>query len=382
MNQSSEEGLPSGTECAGNLGSQALRTLAALVVVVAGMKLGADLLVPFLLAVFFALSLSPLTGRLEQRGVAPVLAIVISLGIAVTFLIGLLWTVSDSVVQLSAASPRYQEKVDGIAGSLVTWLTGLGVTVPESIDQLEVQPQALLGFLSSLVGELGASLSSSVIVFTVMLFMMIEAKAMPSRLSHRRRAFAPAMLGVERITKSVTEYLSVKTLISLATGVSWGLFLHLVGVDFPVLWGLIAFLLNYVPNIGSPLAAVAPVLLALIQFGWGTALVCVAGSMGINTLFGSILEPKLMGQRLGLSTLVIFLGLIFWSWVLGPVGTILSVPLTIVVKMSLQWTDDYRDLALLLGPPDPDAGSTETRDSSDEEPTAASSQQPDRPPSA
>ena len=121
-----------------------------------------------------------------------------------------------------------------------------------------------------------------------------------------------------------------------------------MGLDFPLLWGLLAFLLNYIPNIGSIIAAVPAVLLALVQIGPGRAIVIAGGYVAINLLIGNLIEPRVMGQGLGLSTLVVFLSLIFWGWVLGPVGMLLSVPLTMTLVMALESQEDTRRYALIL----------------------------------
>ena len=149
--------------------------------------------------------------------------------------------------------------------------------------------------------------------------------------------------------ESFNRYLALKTLFSLATGVVIGIWLAVLGVDFALLWGLLAFLLNFVPNIGSIIAAIPAIFLAFIQLGWGPALLTCLGYIVVNVVFGSILEPKFMGRRLGLSTLVVFLSLVFWGWVLGPVGMVLSVPLTMIVKIAMESNEDTRWIAILLG---------------------------------
>ena len=157
-------------------------------------------------------------------------------------------------------------------------------------------------------------------------------------------------------TESVNRYLALKTMFSLLTGVVIWIWLAILGVDFSLLWGLVAFLLNFVPNIGSIIAAIPAVLMALIQLGMGSALLTSLGYVVVNVVVGSIIEPKFMGRGLGLSTLVVFLSLVFWGWVLGPVGMVLSVPLTMILKIALESNEDTRWVAILLGsvPPDVD----------------------------
>jgi predicted PurR-regulated permease PerM len=124
----------------------------------------------------------------------------------------------------------------------------------------------------------------------------------------------------------------------------------LIGVDYPVLWGVLAFMLNFVPNIGSIIAAVPAVMLALVQWGVSSAVIVAAVYVAVQVMIGSIIEPKFMGRGLGLSTLVVFVSLVFWGWVLGPVGMLLSVPLTITVKLALDSKPETQWLGHLLGP--------------------------------
>jgi predicted PurR-regulated permease PerM len=142
----------------------------------------------------------------------------------------------------------------------------------------------------------------------------------------------------------------IKTLISLATGVLIGIWLAILGVDFPILWGFLAFLLNYVPNVGSTIAAIPAVLLALIQLGIGSAVMATAGYMAVNFILDNVIETRLMGRRLGLSTLVVFLSLIFWGSLLGPIGMLLCIPLTMTLKFACENNKGTQWIAVLLGP--------------------------------
>jgi predicted PurR-regulated permease PerM len=128
-----------------------------------------------------------------------------------------------------------------------------------------------------------------------------------------------------------------------------GLLVWACEVDYPVLWGVLAFLLNYVPNIGSILAGIPAVLLGFLQHGSLTALVLISGYAGVNIVMGNLIEPRFMGRGLGLSTLIVFLSLIFWGWVLGPVGMLLSIPLTMIVKIALESNKDTAWISVILG---------------------------------
>ena len=155
---------------------------------------------------------------------------------------------------------------------------------------------------------------------------------------------------VNSISENINKYIAIKTGISIVTGLLVTIFLLIIGVDYPVLWGVLAFALNFIPTIGSIIALIPAVLLTIVQLGFGDALIVLIGYLVINTIMGNILEPRLMGKGLGLSTLVVFISLIFWGWVLGPVGMLLSVPLTITIKIILDSSEETRWFAILLGP--------------------------------
>jgi len=186
------------------------------------------------------------------------------------------------------------------------------------------------------------------LVFLIVLFILIEASGFPGKLQAAFPNPEKTLGHFKAMTASVNQYMGVKAIFSLATGTLVWLLLALIGVDFAPTWGLLAFLLNFIPNIGSIIAAVPAILLALIQLGWPSALLTMLGYLVVNITIGNFLEPRFMGRRLGLSTLVVFLSLLFWGWVLGPIGMVLSVPLTMIVKIALAANEGTRWVAVLL----------------------------------
>jgi predicted PurR-regulated permease PerM len=229
---------------------------------------------------------------------------------------------------------------------LVAWLNSRGIVVP-ALDKM-FDPNAVIRFAASIFTGFGSVLANSFLILLTVVFILLEAGSFAikfSRVSGEGSSFAADFVD------KLNSYMGIKTATSFATGVLVFLWLRILGVDNAPLWGVTAFMLNYVPNIGSIIAAVPAVLLALVQLGTGSAALVAAGYMVINVLIGSILEPRFMGRGLGLSTLVVFISLVFWGWVLGPVGMLLSVPLTITVKMALDMNPETRWLGILLGPP-------------------------------
>jgi len=213
-----------------------------------------------------------------------------------------------------------------------------------------VNPGAVMSLTARLLVGLGSALSNIVLILLTVAFILFEASSFPVKLravlGHPQQVFPQ----FTRFVGDIERYMVIKTLISLATGILIGIWLSILGVDFPILWGFLAFLLNYVPNVGSTVAAIPAVLLAFIQLGIGSAVMATAGYMAINFILDNVIETRLMGKRLGLSMLVVFLSLIFWGSLLGPAGMVLCIPLTMTLKFACENNRGTQWIAVLLGP--------------------------------
>lgn len=327
---------------------------AAFVVVVAGMQAAASLLVPFLLAAFIAiLCLPPLHWLTAKRVPSGAAVLIIALSIV---LIGLLVGafVGSSIADFSHNLPSYQERLKALTGDTLNWLSGMGISISSQSVLDALDPSAAMGLAGKLLARFGNALANTFLIVLTVIFLLIEATALPHKW-HAMGHDAPSMQGFEQFVSSVGSYFSIKSWVSLATGAFITIWLAALGVDYPLLWGLIAFLFNFVPNIGSIIAAVPAILLALVQLGGGEALLAGLGYVIANIVMGNVIEPRFMGKGVGLSTLVVFLSLVFWGWVLGPVGMLLSVPLTMIVKLALESGQQTQWLAILLGPDIPKA---------------------------
>jgi predicted PurR-regulated permease PerM len=315
----------------------------------AGTKTASSLLVPFFLAVFIAVICAPPLFWLQRRGVPKVIGLVLILvGIVV---VGLLFgaLIGPSLNSFVCSLPGYQERLSTHIGTLMGWLRGKGVNIPAE----EVSGVFHLGWVMSLAGDILSTLSSLLtngfLILLTVVFILLEAADLPNKLRSALKNPERSLSTIKKFSEQAKRYLVIKTLISTATGLTIWLWLLILGVDYPVLWGTLAFLLNYVPNIGSIIAAVPAVLLALVQLGVGSALLTTLGFVAVNIVLGNLVEPKLMGRGLSLSALVVFLSLVFWGWVLGPIGMILSVPMTSLVKIALESYEETRGLAFMLG---------------------------------
>jgi predicted PurR-regulated permease PerM len=328
------------------------------VVLIAGLRAAQPILVPLLLAIFIAVLCLPLLSWLTRKRVPAGVAVVLVIVVAVAALAAVAAVVGSSITDFSARIPFYEQRFRTLSTDLQVWLAAQGM--PVSLQQAydAVDPGSLMGLVSGALSAFASALSNLFLVLLVVIFILAEAAGMRRKLVAALETRADAngdattsrVQRLDEVVSNIQRYLAWKTVISLGTALCVGLWCWLLGVDFPFLWGLVAFLLNYVPNIGSLLAALPPVLLATVQFGLARALAVAGGFVVVNTLFGNVVEPLVMGRKLGLSSLVVFLSLIVWGFVWGPVGMLLSVPLTVIVRIGLEANPDTRWIAVLMGP--------------------------------
>ncbi len=342
--------------------------LAALVIIVAGIKAAQAIMVPFLLAVFLATIAATPMLWIKRRGVPSGLAltlVVLGIFLALALLATLL---TQSTSAFSAKLPFYQERLILIQSNLAGLLGGLGIPVDLSSLADSLSLSSVLAFAGSTLSSLGNVLGDGFLILLTVIFILAEVTSFSPKLHAILANPDRDVAHFERIADNINRYIAIKTSVSIATGITVTTFLWILGVDFPVLWGLLALLLNFVPTVGSIFAAIPPIILALIQLGPSEAGLVGLGFFFVNTVFGNVIEPRYMGRGLGLSTLVVFLSLIFWGWVLGPVGMFLSVPLTMTGKIALEANPRTLWLAKLLGPGS-ESIKLEPAASSDTEPT-------------
>ncbi len=327
-------------------------TIAALMVIVAGLQYASEILLPILFAVFLSIVALPVVNALRKVGLPNAVAIALVVLAVAGVLVGTSAGVAGTVRSFSANLPRYEEPLQALMQSSLQTLDAWGVSV-EVRDMTEyLSPNAIMGFVGQTVNAVVGILARTLIVTVTMTFILLEASELTQKL---RVALGDTGEGelvgaLSDAGNQVQRYLFIKSSVSAVTGLLAGLWCNAMGVDFPLLWATIAFLLNYIPSIGSIVAAIPPILLATVQHGPGTALLVLFGYVVINVSLGNLLEPRLLGRSLGLSPLVVFVSLLFWGWVWGPVGMLFCVPMTVIFKIILENYEDTRWLAVLLGP--------------------------------
>lgn len=322
--------------------------LGMLVIILTGIRFAADIVVPFILALFIAVILNPVVQLMVHWRIPRVVAVTLLIAFIILLAVLLLASLGTSLNELGRTVPQYRSSLIVPLQNIEPVLQRLGIQV--SVDQLSkfIDPNAAMLLVTRFLTQLSNAMSSIFLLLLTVVFMLLEVPQLPTKLQQLMSRPVEGMAAIQRAINSVTHYLVLKTAISLITGlVAWWM-LALLDVRFAFIWGLVAFALNYIPNIGSVLAAIPPILQVLVFSGLYDALLVMAGYLAINMLFGNILEPRIMGRGLGLSTLVVFLSLIFWGWLLGPVGMLLSVPLTIIVKIALEHSVGGKGIAVLL----------------------------------
>ncbi|HUN66662.1 MAG TPA: AI-2E family transporter [Bacteroidota bacterium] len=334
-------------------GTRFFLNAAAFVIILWGINLAQPVLVLFLVAGFLAtIGMMPLLW-LERKGLHSAAAVFLVMAAMIILLSGIGILVGTSLSSFYDALPLYQTRFHEMLVGFRSMLAKRGITVTDKILLGYINPGMVMNFTASLFTSLSSALSNTLLILFLVIFVLLEASIFPAKL---RLALDKPQADFPRVTRFFNEikhYLVIKTVINLAGATLIIIFLSVLGVDFAVLWGFLAFLLAFVPTVGSIMAAIPAVLLAFIQFGGGTAALTAAGYLVIGMILGNVIEPKIMGRKLGMSTLTVFVALIFWGSLLGPVGALLCVPLTLCLRLVCEMSEDTRWLAVLLGPDAP-----------------------------
>ncbi len=323
---------------------------ASLVIIIAGLRAASALLVPFLLAAFVAaICTVPLTW-LRRRSVPDGLAVgviaagILALGSALAALVAV--SLTGFLLEL----PKDEERLSALTSSAIEWLHAHGLHISRSALLQQFDLARVMSFVGGIVAGLSSALADGFIILITVIFILLETSSFPRKLQAALHEPEQPLAELREFNAAARRYLIIKTLLSVATGVAIGLWLWVLGVNHAFLLGFLAFLLNFVPYVGCYLAAVPALLLALVEQGVGPALLALLGYVAVHLVLGNLVECRLMGAQLGLSPLVVLASMALWGWVLGPVGMVLSVPLTVLLRIALESRPSTRRFAILLAP--------------------------------
>jgi predicted PurR-regulated permease PerM len=325
--------------------------IAALIIIFAGVIYAKSIITPFLLALFISIICEQPISWLEKRRIPRWLALLIVIFGLIFLFSGFAFLIGGTVSSFSGNLSKYESTLTSISDSFTQFLNDKGIKIPQ--DQLFnlVQPAKILEFTASALNKLINMMGNTFLIFLIILFTLTEFSSFAIKAKAILIGSDKSLSYFATILQNIRHYLGIKTLICLLTGILVYVALLIIGVDYALLWAMIAGLMNYIPNIGSIIAAFPAVLFALIQLGLGGAFWTLGSFMIVNNVLGNFVEPRIMGKGLGLSTLVVFLSLIFWGFIFGTVGMFLSVPFTMTIKIILEQNEKTKWIAILLGTP-------------------------------
>ncbi|MDF1656499.1 MAG: AI-2E family transporter [Verrucomicrobiales bacterium] len=388
----------------GGSGIRVLLSLACVMIVVAGLKASSELFIPIMLGLLLAMMSLPILNWLDGRGLPRPLAVLMTILVDFMILGGIVLLGSGVIGDFQEKTPKYVERmveqatefsesIDQRIAKLEDYWQELSVVgsemkytgevpavveqVPEQIpvqnpelnsdgdDSFEIAPVITFGELVrlyfdpdrilgvfgqiDLVSRFTSLASKAFFALIIMIFVLAESGRYAHKFQDVLKAKGPDLTRFQNISRDIQKYLAIKTAVSALTGVLAMIACYVFRIDFPLLWGLVAFLFNYVPAIGSIVAGIPPVLLALILHGFWPATGVLVCYLAINITIGNFLEPMLLGDRFGISTVIVILSVLVWGFIWGPVGMLLAVPLTMLVKVMLDNSSDFRWISALMG---------------------------------
>lgn len=322
--------------------------MASIVIVLAGVKSASEIVVPFLLSLFLSIILSPLYNFFRKKGLPDGISLTLVVAIFVVILGLVAKLIGSSAHEFNANIDFYEEQLSVYYKGMASYGNTFGFELPMNELSTLINTKQIMNLTSGIIQSMGSMFTNGFVILFTMIFMLLESRNFTDKVNYASGS-KNATKHINEIFSKIKEYMVLKALISLLTGLIVWVSLLLIGTDYAFLWAVLAFMLNFIPNIGSIIAAIPAVLLTLVQFGITSALIVTSLYVVINVVVGSVIEPKVMGKGLGLSTLVVFLSLLFWGWLLGPVGMLLSIPLTIMVKIALDANENTKWIATLLG---------------------------------
>ena len=349
------------------IGIRTLLILATLVIVIAGLKAAERFFVPFLLALFIATVSFPITAWLRRHKGPRFFAVITTVLVDFAFLAGVVLIGVTLIGELqekweskyqAQSTQKLAQTEDWAVATIVKWSNvpeeearrNVRAYVTEDLTKQlsNIKVEDIVGLGTNVVGRVTAFLGAAFIVVLFTVFMLMEARMFGRRLSLIAEARGPNFERMLHAGKDIQRFLGIKTVVSLATGFLAGFLCWAAGLDFFILWGILAWALNYIPVMGSIVAGIPPTILTLVLMGWPSALAVGVGYVAINTFLGNFIEPMMMGRRFGISTLVVIISVMFWGWVWGPVGMFLAVPIMMMLKVILENSYEFRWIAVAI----------------------------------
>ena len=331
--------------------ARAIVVAAGLAVVIVATRAVGSFLGAVFMALILVICLIPLVNWLRRKGLPNWLALLITLVVFVTIIVALVVFLTTAFSQLAEALPTYVDSSETRTAELQAQLVRLGIDASDTLALLDLEyPARFIELITSFLASLIGTLALVFVMLMIFVFMFLETSGFSVRLRKGLAPDNPLLARFREFSKDVKEYWWITSAIAFVIAVLDAIFLLILGVDFALLWGAVAFLLSYIPSLGFWLALIPPFLLAWAQFGFGTAMIVFIGYVLINGSIQNFVQPKVMGGGVNLSPLVVTISVVVWTWALGPIGAILAIPATMLVKkLFLERYEETRWLAIAIG---------------------------------
>ncbi|MDG1901316.1 MAG: AI-2E family transporter [Bacteroidales bacterium] len=323
--------------------------VAAAVIVIAGIKIGAAIINPILMAIFFSIIIYHPINWLKKKGVNGTFAIIIVVFGLLIVLAGIGGTVTKSVIEFSHNLPSYKQELASIRDSAIESMNDFGLNISKDKINDKLGSGVAFTYASRLLTKIGSLLGQITLLILIAAFILGETNSYPIKLKAILKFPDMSLNNITVISRNIRYYLGIKTLTGIIGGTSVAVVLVVMNVQYAVVWGLLVWVMRYIPNIGSAIASIPIFLFVLIQNGiMGVVYFGIAFAV-INFTLGQIIEPKFLARGMKLSTLAVFLSLVFWGWILGDIGMLLAVPITMGMKISLETRENSKWMAIMLG---------------------------------
>ena len=323
--------------------------LAGILIVLLALRAISDILSPILLAFVLSITSTPILYWFMKKGAPSWLALVLTIGIDVVIILALVWLVGSSVQDFAASVSEYEARVKEIEQRLGGVLANLGVDVESlAADQLTA-PEELLGVAASFVGGIVSGLSNWGVIILANVFFLLEATVMPRKIRNVTVEGDPDVQQILGLNHNLRQYMVINAGVGALAAVANFILLAIMGVEFAVLWAVLSFFFSFVPNVGFIISVIPPAIMALLQFGVTEMLIVIGAYIIINFLVDNVIKPRFIQEELDISATVTFLSLIVWGWVLGPIGAILAVPMSIILHAIFDSRQETRWLAYMMG---------------------------------
>jgi AI-2 transport protein TqsA len=317
-----------------------LQGFAYIIIIAAGMKLAAPVVNIILVSIFIAMIVMPLIIWLIKKGVPKVLSLLIALLVLIIVISLIAMMLSLAVVGIAEKIPQYEQNLESFKDRIIEYFSQFNIDASSVFHDKFYNPEELVRFATEFISGLIATFSNFAIVFLLVIFIIIDMSDLRYRIHKGEKKMEKGLLKLAELADEVRSYVSISAFTGFQTALGNLVLLLIVGVDFPVLWAFLSFLFSFIPNIGFILSVIPPAFLALAELGLTEAIIVIVGITIIHEIIENVIKPKYMGKELNLSLSMIFISLILWSWILGPIGAILAIPLTTSVMKAWEVLSD------------------------------------------